>query len=1070
MAVGQELPEVNLDSNIEFFLSWTVEKYHHEMDWDEIRSNFERTAKFVRNLTRACVTENALGSHELKAICHSANIRLTSSKLREYIRDSSLSEETRVTLVDEVPESFGIVGGPTMGISIQTAEAKQVVRESFKTILDESSTREESVSAVEAITEADTEGLGSGRLTPILSLLRPSLFPINNGPTRTVMNEYFGFDVSSSLRNYRNEIPMYLTVREQFEFREHFRDLDRYCHWAQDDDESDVRNWFENNDIENRTVWQINAGQSTKDEPDELWPFWYEQEVCSIGWDVGDLSALTTSQIEEKAKQWDSSDVADNLEAVATEFEPGQIVIAKDGYDLLGVGVTKQGGYQYWDDRIETETGVEHPHVWPVEWVMFTEGVNTNRSDWDLSPGLQSRTTLMRTNAFEQLRFLLSRDDPNLIDDFSDLERLISDLSSESLSDGGSTSEHEAITEPAPYYWVNQNPDEIEGEYLRAPTNERFQYDLPKLETGDIVFSYIDGEVIGYHEVTIPAQKVEITPEEANAYDGSEETVERYRVETEFTHFDEPLAFADVFPTLWEHRLERYYPVNPGGINQQYLFNLSAAAGEYLFQNGFDGGDEYEGISDAEADVQDRLEDGPDSGDWLASSLAAAHVREWTDVLERSDLVESRVRQQDYDTLSEIREVYETHEDELSDTADRLGVGLLDECSSAQVLFIIIVRELQREAGITEHRVNLNHVKLPEILDESYRSEETIPPIENPPGQPTELQRQLTEKGQLVFHGPPGTGKTYTAKQFARWWLHETTADPTPDQLETVTFHPSFTYEDFIEGLEAKEREGAVEYRVESGVFQKFVDRARDAYEQAGSAEEAPPYLMIIDEINRGNLAQIFGETITLLERDKRFGADNETQVRLPHSGAKFVIPPNVYVIGTMNTADRSIALVDAALRRRFRFIHYPPSIETLCEYYDFGDKDTVEKVAQSGDDPARQLLALSICALDVLNDRIRASPDLGRGKQLGHTTLMGIDQDQSEALQIQAILDRWQYEIMPMLEEYYFGQFDRIDQELFEGEGDRLFDPETQEIKQFNADDLRTVSNHLVEETVLEG
>ncbi|WP_311174158.1 AAA family ATPase [Halobellus ordinarius] len=150
----------------------------------------------------------------------------------------------------------------------------------------------------------------------------------------------------------------------------------------------------------------------------------------------------------------------------------------------------------------------------------------------------------------------------------------------------------ETISETAPYYWVNQGQKEIDGEYLQAPTDKRFQYDLPKLVVGDIVFSYRDAEVVGYHEVVEPARIVEVSADEANSGNSDSDTVERYRVGTEFTPFERPLAFPEVFPKLWEYRLDRYYPVNPGGINQQYLFNLSAEAGDYLLKQGKKSGED----------------------------------------------------------------------------------------------------------------------------------------------------------------------------------------------------------------------------------------------------------------------------------------------------------------------------------------------------------------------------------------------------------------------------------------------------------------------------------------------
>lgn len=622
----------------------------------------------------------------------------------------------------------------------------------------------------------------------------------------------------------------------------------------------------------------------------------------------------------------------------------------------------------------------------------------------------------------------------------------------------------ESNSPTAPYYWVNQGQEETKGEYLQAPLDDYFQYDLPKLERGDTVFSYTDGQVIGYHEVTKPAEVREVPSGQVTSDTGNEDTVERYIVETEFSRFDNPLDFADVFPTLWDEdvRLDQYYPVNPGGINQQYLFNLSEAAGDYLLRKGTGRVEEYSGINEAETDVLDRLDDPVDGSNWLSAELASETISEWTEVLRRSDLVETDVRRQDITVLDQIGDIYEAQQQHLEARADELGIGSLDRCSPGQVLYLILVRELQRAAGYSGRGVNFNHVKFPEILDETYKTGETIEPVSRPPTDASTLIRQLRAKRQVIFHGPPGTGKTYTAQQIVRWWLHSTSAEePDPAQFETVTFHPSFTYEDFIEGLTAKERDGVVEYTVEPGVFKRFVNSAKDAYE-AADGNQAVPYVMVIDEINRGNLAQVFGEIITLLEADKRLGASNETTVQLPHSKEEFAIPPNLYLIGTMNTADRSIALVDAALRRRFRFVHFPPDTSVFYREYDFSDHADLLRAANSPDDPARCLLAVSILGLEKLNERIRRSPDLGRGKQVGHTNLLGVDQEAPQDTQIETLVDSWQYEIMPLLEEYYFGQFDRISEELFDGESEQLFDTEKQEIHDFDAGAVVDVLKHL--------
>lgn len=230
--------------------------------------------------------------------------------------------------------------------------------------------------------------------------------------------------------------------------------------------------------------------------------------------------------------------------------------------------------------------------------------------------------------------------------------------------------------------------------------------------------------------------------------------------------------------------------------------------------------------------------------------------------------------------------------------------------------------------------------------------------------------------------------------------------------------------------------------------------RAREAYEAASSPEAAPPYLLIIDEINRGNLAQIFGETITLLETDKRIDAASETATTLPHSKAPFRVPPNLYIIGTMNTADRSIALVDAALRRRFRFIPFTPDPETLYDIYGFADYDDVRQTIATDDDPGRVLLALSIAAVRSLNQQIVNTTDLSKGQQIGHSYLIGLPESGPDD-QIQWLVDVWQFEILPLLEEYLFGQFDRIQTDLFQGTGESLFDTTQEEIAMFDAADL---------------
>ena len=177
--------------------------------------------------------------------------------------------------------------------------------------------------------------------------------------------------------------------------------------------------------------------------------------------------------------------------------------------------------------------------------------------------------------------------------------------------------------------------------------------------------------------------------------------------------------------------------------------------------------------------------------------------------------------------------------------------------------------------------------------------------------QADDLYDLLLDKKQIILYGPPGTGKTYVAQELAKWITG--LAKPPADRVEMIQFHPAYSYEDFIEGIRPESKQTGdghftVDYPPRPGVFRRFCRIAQENPDQA--------YVFVIDEINRGNIPRIFGELMLLLEYRER-------DVPLPYSGERFRIPPNVYLIGTMNTADRSIALVDFALRRRFHFFQF---------------------------------------------------------------------------------------------------------------------------------------------------
>ncbi|MBI1299672.1 AAA domain-containing protein [bacterium] len=249
-----------------------------------------------------------------------------------------------------------------------------------------------------------------------------------------------------------------------------------------------------------------------------------------------------------------------------------------------------------------------------------------------------------------------------------------------------------------------------------------------------------------------------------------------------------------------------------------------------------------------------------------------------------------------------------------------------------------------------------------------------------------ELRELLLDRKQMILYGPPGTGKSFVAQYLAKWLTN--LAEPSSDRVEMVQFHPAYGYEDFIEGIRAESFETqdghhAVSYPTRPGLFVQFCRRA-------ALADAEQPHVFIIDEINRGNIARIFGELMLLLEYRDR-------DVPLPYSGERFKIPSNVYLIGTMNTADRSIALVDFALRRRFHFAHFAADPDLFARWL------ASNPVEPAYLEPLYRRLATE--AIDDPNFAIGPSyfmkPNLTEGK-----------------------LERiWRYSIEPYLAEYYIDQ-----------------------------------------------
>ncbi|WP_224247629.1 AAA family ATPase [Hyalangium gracile] len=245
-----------------------------------------------------------------------------------------------------------------------------------------------------------------------------------------------------------------------------------------------------------------------------------------------------------------------------------------------------------------------------------------------------------------------------------------------------------------------------------------------------------------------------------------------------------------------------------------------------------------------------------------------------------------------------------------------------------------------------------------------------------------ELCALLEHRRQLILYGPPGTGKTFIARELARY---QAGAEA---RCERVQFHPAYSYEDFVEGLRPQvdpQAPGGLRYEYRPGILKALAEKA-----QASPTER---FVLLIDEINRAALPRVFGELLYLLEY-------REERVRLAGSGDLFELPPNLYLIGTMNSADRSIAQIDVALRRRFHFVRMDPDVEVL--------RRNLLKW-----DVAPDVCDWVVEGLEAVNSRIARSP--GREFCVGHSFFMDKDLDSSRVERI------WRHDIAPMLEDCFY-------------------------------------------------
>lgn len=252
------------------------------------------------------------------------------------------------------------------------------------------------------------------------------------------------------------------------------------------------------------------------------------------------------------------------------------------------------------------------------------------------------------------------------------------------------------------------------------------------------------------------------------------------------------------------------------------------------------------------------------------------------------------------------------------------------------------------------------------------------------------LEALLRNKNNIILQGAPGVGKTFTAKKLAYAMMGEID----DSRIEMIQFHQNYSYEDFVMGY----RPEGSDFKLKPGIFHQFCQNAANHPDKE--------YFFIIDEINRGNLSKIFGELLMMIEKDYR-----GTKVPLAYDGIPFSVPANLYIIGMMNTADRSLALIDYALRRRFSFFEIEPGFnsEGFTKYQAGLDNETFDAL---------------IDQIKALNKYITDDKSLGRGFQIGHSYFCGRTSQECTDEWMRSVVE---FDILPMLREYWFDDTDAL-------------------------------------------
>ena len=294
--------------------------------------------------------------------------------------------------------------------------------------------------------------------------------------------------------------------------------------------------------------------------------------------------------------------------------------------------------------------------------------------------------------------------------------------------------------------------------------------------------------------------------------------------------------------------------------------------------------------------------------------------------------------------------------------------------------------------------IGLNDIIMTKDLFKPYSKSDFLHDVFLTEPEYDKLRSLVLRKKNIILQGAPGVGKTFSAKRLA----YSIIGEKNDSRICMVQFHQNYSYEDFIMGYRPNDNGG---FELQSGVFFNFCEKCKE--------HPGEDYFFIIDEINRGNLSKIFGELLMLIETDKR---GKEHPLKLVYGGKPFYIPDNLHIIGMMNTADRSLAMIDYALRRRFSFYTMQPAFEN-ADQNGFGDYMA---------DIQCELYHSVIAKIRELNHAIRHDSTLGKGFEIGHSYFAPENKSDIDDEWVRGVVE---YEIIPLIEEYWFDDDKKADE-----------------------------------------